>query len=159
MNISIHLKRNQMKWQGEMWQRMHQRILLTFVDIYQFYLKFPYIWIRTLSYYWGRGYNRRHCRRFKFAVIPYFSVRHSSFRNIDFCRMQQNSIWLTFGIMVGGSFGFEMVRIIKWSPNSFLYRKPLNFSTFFSHTVSQSYRIPDLIKSAALKATKKTVSW
>ena len=43
----------------------------------------------------------------------------------------------------------------KWSPNSFLYRKPLNFSTSFIHTVSQSYRIPDLIKSATLKATKE----
>ena len=75
----------------------------------------------------------------------------SSFRNIHFCRMQQTQYdWLSGSLYVNG---------VRTSPNSLLYRKPLNLSASFNHTVSQSYRIPDLIKDFQhSKPPKNTLS-
>ena len=44
-----------------------------------------------------------------------------------------NSIWLTFGIMVGGSFGFEMVRIIVNGVQSYRISDLINFCNTQSH--------------------------
>ena len=85
------------------------------------------------------------------------SVRHSSSRNIDFCRTQQLN-------MIGfRNHGRRFFRLwngsdhCKWKLNSLLYRKHLNFSTSSNHTASQSYRIPDLIKICNTQSHKKNL--